>query len=132
MLFYDNVSGLSQLRNSLPRLARSGTYDEFLNEDGLANTSSSKETNLATTSVGSKKIDNLNASFQDLCGGGLFNEFGGICVNGSLLGVLDRPPLINWITSDVHDTAKRAGSNRNHDRRASICHFSATDDTPGT
>ena len=34
--------------------------DEFLNQHSLANTSTTEQTNLSTTSVGGEQVDNLN------------------------------------------------------------------------
>ena len=36
-------------------------------------------------------------------------------MNGLLLGMLDGATLVNWLASDVHDTAERSWSNGNHD-----------------
>lgn len=40
--------------------------DELLNQDGLSDTGTSEETNLSTTGVGSKKVDNLDTGFENL------------------------------------------------------------------
>lgn len=42
--------------------------NEFLNQHRLSDTSTSEETNLSTTSVGGKKIDNLDTSLQNFGG----------------------------------------------------------------
>jgi hypothetical protein len=43
--------------------------DELLDEDSLADTSATEQTNLTTTSVRSEKIDDLDTSLQNLSGG---------------------------------------------------------------
>lgn len=50
----------------------------------------------------------------------------------SLCGGLDRSTLVNRVTSDVHDTAKGARADGNHDGRACVGHSGATDETFGT
>ena len=40
--------------------------DELLNQHGLADTGTTEETNLSTTSVGSKEIDNLDTGLENL------------------------------------------------------------------
>ncbi len=42
--------------------------DEFLNQDSLSDTSTSKETNLSTTSVRSEQVDNLDTGLENLSG----------------------------------------------------------------
>ena len=43
--------------------------DQLLNEDGLADTGTTEETNLATTSVGSQEVDNLDTGNQNFSRG---------------------------------------------------------------
>ena len=40
--------------------------DELLDEHSLADTGTTEETNLSTTSVGSKEIDNLDTGLENL------------------------------------------------------------------
>jgi len=80
--------------------------DELLDEDSLANTSTTEETNLSTTSVGSEEIDDLDTSDQNLSGCRLLDELGRFGVNRESLVRLDGTTLIDRVTSDVHDTAK--------------------------
>ena len=55
--------------------------NELLNEHSLTDTGTTEKTNLSTTSVGSKEIDDLDTSLQNLGGGGLFSERGRFGVN---------------------------------------------------
>jgi hypothetical protein len=57
------------------------TYDKFLNKHSLADTSTAEETNLSSTSVRCKEIDNLDTRHQDFSTCRLFNEFWWICVD---------------------------------------------------
>ena len=44
----------------------SDVVDKLLNEHSLADTGTTEETNLSTTSVGSKEIDNLDTGLENL------------------------------------------------------------------
>jgi hypothetical protein len=106
--------------------------DQLLNEHSLSDTSSSEKTNLSTTSVWGEQVDDLDTSNQDLGGCRLFGESWGFGVNGKLLGVLDGPTLVDWITSDVHDTTESSWTDWHHDRHSGISRFVASDETFGT
>jgi hypothetical protein len=111
---------------------RRGTYNQLLDKDSLSDTGTTKETNLSTTSVGGKKIDDLDTSNQDLGGGGLFSEAGGFGVDRSELGSLDGTTLVNGVTSDVHDTTERTRTDGDTDGGASVRAGSTTGKTLGT
>lgn len=113
-------------------MACASTYNQFLDEHSLADTSTPEETNLTTTSVWSKQIDDLDTSNENLSGRRLLNELWCIGVDGQSLGGLDRTTLINWITSDIHDTAESAWTNGNHDGVTGIRDDATTDKTFGT
>jgi hypothetical protein len=106
--------------------------DQLLNEHSLSDTSTSEETNLSTTSVGSKEIDDLDTGNQNLGGGGLLGEGRGLSVDRKLLGVLDGSTLIDGVTSNVHDTTERSWTDGNHDGVAGVGSAGATDETFGT
>jgi hypothetical protein len=80
--------------------------DELLNEDSLADTGTTEETDLATTSIGGEEIDDLDTRDENLGGGGLLSEGRGLGVNGHALVRLDGAALVDRVTSDVHDTTK--------------------------
>jgi peptide chain release factor 1 len=106
--------------------------DKLLNEHSLADTSTTEETNLSTTGVGSKKIDDLDTSNKNLSRGGLLDELGGFGVDREALVSLDGTTLVNGVTSDVHDTAKSGGTNRNGDGSTSVLGGSTSDETLST
>ena len=56
--------------------------DQLLDEDGLADTGTTEQTDLTTTSVGSEEIDDLDTGDENLSGGGLLGELGRVGVNG--------------------------------------------------
>lgn len=106
--------------------------NELLDEHSLADTSTSEETNLSTTSVGSEEIDDLDTSLEDLSGRGLLDERRGVVVDGEELVALDGTTLINGLTNDVDDTAERALADGDLDGGTSVDDLLATNETLGT
>ena len=108
------------------------TYDELLNEHSLADTCTTKETDLATTGVRSEQVDDLDSGLQDLGGGGLFDERGGVSMDGGELDALDGTTLVNGVTSDVDDTAKSASTDGDLDGGTSVVSGDTTAQTLST
>jgi hypothetical protein len=108
------------------------TYNQLLNEHSLTDTGTTEETNLTTTGVGGKEIDDLDTSDENLSRGGLLDELWGVGVNGEVLGGLDGTTLVNGVTSDVQDTAKSAGTDGNLDGGPGVAGDSTTRETLGT
>lgn len=106
--------------------------DEFLNEDSLADTSTTEETNLSTTGVRGQEVDDLDTSDQNLGGGGLLDELGRLGVDRQELVSLDGTTLIDWVASDVHDTTKSGRADGDGDGSAGVGALGATDETLGT
>jgi hypothetical protein len=71
--------------------------DKLLNEDGLTDTGTAEETNLTTTGIGGKKVDNLNTGREHLSRGRLVLERWGLGVNRSELVGLDRSTLVESV-----------------------------------
>ena len=108
------------------------THNELLNEHSLADTCTTEETNLATTSVGSQQVDDLDTGDQHLSAGGLLDELWRVGMDGQLLLVLDGSALVDGVARHVHDTAERAVADRNHDGLAGVGGLVSTDETLGT
>lgn len=106
--------------------------DKLLNEHSLTDTGTTEQTNLTTTGVGSKQVDDLDTSDKDLSRGGLVNELRGVGVDRSELVGLDGTTLVNGVTSDVHDTAQSTGTDGDGDRGTSIGGLGTTDETLST
>ena len=51
-----------------------GNVDELLNQHGLSDTGTTKETNFSTAGIGSEQVDDFDTSLKDLSGGWLVNE----------------------------------------------------------
>ena len=47
-------------------MSLSNVVNQLLNQDSLSDTSTTEETNLSTTSVGSKEINNLDTGLENL------------------------------------------------------------------
>lgn len=108
------------------------THNQLLNEHSLTDTGTTEQTNLTTTGVGGKQIDDLNTSNQNLSGGRLLNEERRLGVNGVELGGLNGTTLVNGVTSNVDDTAKGAGTDGDLDRGTSVLGGDTTGETLGT
>ena len=106
--------------------------DQLLNEDGLSDTGTTEETDLSTTSVGGKEVDDLDTSDENLGSGGLFDELWGVGVDRQELVRLDGTTLIDRVTSDVHDTTESRGTDGDGDRRTGVDSLATTDETLGT
>lgn len=108
------------------------THNQLLNEDSLADTGTTEETNLTTTGVRGKQVDDLDTSDQNLSLSGLGGEWGSLGVDGGELGGLDGATLVNGVTSDVDDTAQSARADGDLDRSASVASGNTTGQTLGT
>lgn len=110
----------------------SDVVNQLLDKHSLADTSTSEETDLATTSVGSQKVDDLDTSLENFGGSRLLNESRRICVNGELLVALDGTTLVNGLANDVHDTTEGTLADGDHDGGTGIDDLLTTDETFGT
>ena len=106
--------------------------DELLDEHRLADTGTTEETNLATTSVGRKEIDDLDTGLQDLSSSGLLDERRGVGVDREELDALDGTTLVNGLANDVHDATEGGGTDGDTDGGAGVDDLLATDETLGT
>lgn len=76
------------------------------NNDGLADTSTSEETNLTSLAVGENEINDLDTGGEDGILGSLIGELGGDGVDGHAHLLSDVATLIDGITEDVEDTSE--------------------------
>mmetsp|Transcript_56200 Transcript_56200/g.99315 ORF Transcript_56200/g.99315 Transcript_56200/m.99315 type:complete len:236 (-) Transcript_56200:2-709(-) len=105
--------------------------DQLHNHDGLADTGTAEQTDLATFRVRLNKINNLDASREHLLLSRLLGEDWGLLVDGIILLRVNRATLIDGFANDVHDAAKRALANWNRDRLAHVNNFLAAHQTLG-
>ena len=112
-------------------MSLSNIVDKLLNQYGLPDACTTKETNLSTTGVRSEQVNNLDTGLQDLCGGRLVNEGGRVGMNRAKFDALNWAAFIDWFTNDVHNTAQSALSDRNLDGSTSVYNLLPTDETLG-
>jgi hypothetical protein len=105
--------------------------DKLHDKHGLADTSTSEETNLTSTSVWVNKVNNLDTSYKNLSLGLLLGERWGISVNWKSLGGVDWSTLINGLANNVDDTTEEAVSDWHLDWRAGVNDSLTTDQTVG-
>ena len=106
--------------------------DQLHDQDSLAHTGSTEQTNLASLGVGGEQVDHLDAGDEDLLLHTHLVELGSLSVDSlALLGV-DGTPLVNGLTNNVDDSSESLGSNRDHDGIASVVDNLATDETLST
>eukprot|EP01137_Pigoraptor_chileana_P012314 Opistho-2@64579 len=107
----------------------SDVVDELLDEHSLADTGTTKETNLASLGIRGKEVDDLNASDQNLGVGAHLHERGGLCVDGQLRLRVDGATLVNGLTNDVHNASQGVGADGDLDGGASVDALLAADET---
>ena len=103
--------------------------DELLDQNSLADTGTTKETNFTATSIGCKEVDDLDASFKDLCSGGLVDKSRRVCMNGRELDAVDGTTLVDGFTDDIHDTTQGGLSDWDLDGSTSVDDLCAADET---
>jgi len=75
----------------------SDVVDELLNQHGLADANTAKQTNLSTTDVGGEQADDLDTGHQDFSGGGLFIEGWRVGMDRVEVNALGRTLLVNGL-----------------------------------
>merc|ERR1712055_644178 len=106
--------------------------DQLHDQDSLAHTGSTEQTNLTSLSIGSQQVHHLDTSHKDLLLHAHLVELGSLGVNGlALLGV-NGTPLVNGLANNIDDSSKSLGAHRNHDGVASVVDNLPTDETLST
>lgn len=106
--------------------------NQLLDEDGLSDTSTTEETNLTTSGVRGKEIDNLDTGLEDLSSGRLLGEGRRLGVNGEVLGGLDGSTLVNGLTTDVDNSTKGTSADGDSDGGTSVSDGGTSDKTLST
>jgi peptide chain release factor 1 len=105
--------------------------DELHDEDGLAHTSTTEEANLATTSVGSEEVHDLNAGLEGLNVHVLVDEQGWLSVNRGVRLHDHRAGLVDGLADDVHDAPQGPFAHGHQDWVPRVHHGGATNETVG-
>ena len=105
--------------------------DEFEDDDGLADASTTKGSGFATLDEGANEIDDLNAGLEDFGLGILLGERGRRTVNWVALFEFDRAFAVDRVAGDVEDAAEHAVAHGHGDGRAGIDDGHTADETFG-
>lgn len=103
--------------------------DQFHNKHGLADSGSAEESDLSSSGVGGEKVDNLDAGDQQLGTGTLFNEEGGLSMDGHHLFGGDGALVVDGLANDVHDAAESLGADGHHNGGAGVHDSLSSDET---
>merc|ERR1712198_602416 len=106
--------------------------NQFHDQDSLADSSTTEETNLTSLGIRGKEVDDLDTSDKDLLLDAHLLELGGLGVDGLTLVGGNGAPLIDRLTNNIDDSSKGLGSNRDHDWVTSVVDNLSTDETLGT
>jgi hypothetical protein len=115
-------------------MVHGNVVNEFHDNDGLSDSSTSEEANLSSLGIRSEEIDNLDSGHENLLTFSLLSESGSGPVEGGELLLSfgeDGSLLVNWLTNDVDDTAESFGSHGHLNRSSSIFAILATDKSVG-
>ena len=101
--------------------------DQFHDQHSLADTGSTKQTNLASLGIGSQQIDHLDTSDQNLLLDTHLVKLGSLGVDGLALVGLNGTPLVNGVSDHIDDPSQSLGPDRDHDWVSSVVDNLATD-----
>merc|ERR1711988_1808254 len=119
-------------KDGVTSMSLGDVVDQFHDQDSLADSSTTEETNLTSLGIRGKEVDNLDTSDKDLLLNAHLLELGGLGVDGLTLVGGNGTPLIDWLTNNIDDSSKGFGSNWDHDGVAGVVDNLATDETLGT
>ena len=108
--------------------------NELHDNDGLADSGTTEETNLTSLGVGGEKVNNLDTGDENLLGLALLSEGRGGAVEGSelLLALLeDGALLVDGLADHINDAAEGLGADRNLNGGAGVDALLATDEAVG-
>mmetsp|Transcript_32120 Transcript_32120/g.39833 ORF Transcript_32120/g.39833 Transcript_32120/m.39833 type:complete len:335 (-) Transcript_32120:156-1160(-) len=103
--------------------------DKLHDQDSLTDTGTTEETNLTTSGVRAKEVDNLNTRNEQLLTRALLLEGWGISVDRQVLLGTDGTALVDGLTNDIDNSAESLGANRHLNGATSVLHGLATDET---
>ena len=103
--------------------------DKLHNQHGFSDTSSSEETDLSSSRIRSKEINDLDTSGQQLRTMTQVLEGRGVSVNRQLHLGHDRASLVDGLSDDIHNSAEGLGTHGHHDGEASVQDGLSTNET---
>ena len=103
-------------------VALGDVVDKFHDEDGLAHSGASEETDLAALDVGLEQVDDLDAGVEHLLGGSQVLELGRLAVYRQFLGTVQRAQAVNALSHDIQQAALDLVAHRHGYRASGRCH----------
>ena len=94
--------------------------DQFLNENGFADTGAAEQSDLAALQERLNQVDDFDSGLEHFESGGLIVEQRRRAVNRIVRLADERPKLIDGLAEHVHHAAKRRPADRNGDARAGV------------
>src|SRR5690606_38959214 len=85
--------------------------DQLHHVDGLTNTSTTEQTDLAAFGERADQVDDLDTGFQQIAAASLIGVARRRAVDAPQLVVLNRTGFVDGLAQDVHDTAQGTGTN---------------------
>ena len=110
----------SRRRTPVTTVLFGDVVDELHDENGLANASAAKQTNLSTTAVRRQKVDDLDARLKHLDVDRLVDELWWGAVNRESLFGVHWTRFVDQLTDNVQDTAKNLLADGHLDGRAGV------------
>jgi len=107
-------------KNGVTSVSLGNIVDQLHDKYGLANTGTTKETNLSTLDIGGQQVYDFDTSDENLLFDRHLSELGSLGMNGGSLGRVDGSPLINGVTNNVDDSAKSFLADRDSDGGAGV------------
>ena len=86
--------------------------DQLLDQDGLADTGTAEQADLAALGVGSQQVDDLDAGLQDLGCRFLLSKAGSLAVDGPMGQLVHRALAVDGAAQRVEHAAQRAFAHR--------------------
>ena len=112
--YFNTPSALSDAsEHRVTTVVLGDVVNQLHDDDGLADTSTTEETNLATLGVGGQQVNDLDTRDEDVIGITHVLQSGGSVVDGEHVLVADGTTLVNRLTNNVDDSAKGGGTDGN-------------------
>ena len=107
-------------KDGIAVVGRGDVINQFLNQNGLADTGTAEQTDLAALGVGADQVNDLDAGLENFRGGLLLVKGRSRTVDGPALDVLRRGLLVDGLAQQVEHAAQALVTNGHLDRFAGI------------
>ena len=105
--------------------------DHLHHDDGLADAGAAEHPHLAAPRKGDEEVDDLDPGFEHMDRGVLFEEGGGLAVDGHVMLRLDGPQAVDRPPDHVEDPPEAFGAYRHADRSAHVLRLHPAHQTIG-